>query len=382
MNATFGFEMPVRQYRCVNALALAGSLFLAVAAVAAGDAARSPRFRVTGPASIRLIERGAILAEDFAGSKLDETRWRVWQNNVDRSSISQENGRLNLTARGKVRMEGLWGLTIAKYKDVVLVGEMDIRSQGPSPHRLSLHLCGSDGSRSPDHWVEILMVDLGGKVRLFPRASLPVGLNRREGQSYEMVRLVEGGITCRIVLNGGKNRTELSVRTPDGWQPICDPIDLPLRTIHTEVKFTGQMPSASGEETTSEAWFDNVRIYPRPENHHVGIRLVRPDGGPIWIRATGRWPPKISDAEGHLRSIEDIEVQLRTADGEQCVSVSRSASFGFYLLPLKNAPWEEYPVSAEVRLLLDGKPLGKPIQIECEGVEGLYPDDVYEIVMN
>ena len=141
---------------------------------------------ITTATSIRLIERGAILAEDFDAKDLDRTKWRVWQENADRTTVGQETGRLNLTARGPIGHNGLWGLTTAKYKDVVLVGEMDIRSQGSSPHRLALHLCGGDGVRSPDHWVEIDMVDLGDKARFSPMAALPLGLDRHQDQSLEL----------------------------------------------------------------------------------------------------------------------------------------------------------------------------------------------------
>jgi hypothetical protein len=54
---------------------------------------------------------------------------------------------------------------------------------------------------------------------------------------------------------------------------------------------------------------------------------------------------------------------------------------GFYLLPLKDAPWDVYPVAAEVRVLLDGTSLGEPLKIECHGLNGLYPDDVYDAVL-
>ena len=54
---------------------------------------------------------------------------------------------------------------------------------------------------------------------------------------------------------------------------------------------------------------------------------------------------------------------------------------GFYLLPLMDASWDVYPVAAEVRVLLGGKPMGKPLQIECSGMKGLYPDDVYEVMI-
>ena len=224
------------------------------------------------------------------------------------------------------------------------------------------------------------MVDLGEKARFSPMAALPVGLNRHQDQFLDLPHPAEQSFVCRLTLNGDTNQTELSVKTAEGWRRICDLIDLPLRTIHTEVKLHGSQGAAGAEETTSQAWFDNVRIYPRPENHHVGIRLVRPDGGQIWFREDNSWPPKIIDAEGKSRSIEDIEVQLRTADGRQIASV-RSGNMGFYLLPLKDAPWDVYPVATEVRVLLDGKMLGKPLQIECRGVQGLYPDDVYDVVL-
>lgn len=330
--------------------------------------------------SIRLIERGALLTEDFAAKGLDRTKWRVWQENADHTTVVQETGRLNLTARGPIGHNGLWGLTTAKYKDVVLVAEMDIRSQGSSPHRLALHLCGGDGVKSPDHWVEIDLVDLGDKVRFSPMAALPLGLDRHYDQSLELPHPAETSFLCRLTLNGDTNLTELSVKTAAGWQRICDPIELPLRTIHTEVKLHGSPGTAGAAETNSRAWFDNVRIYPRPENHHVGIRLVRSDGGQVWFRENGGWPPKIIDSAGKARSIEDLEVQLCTADGKLIASV-RSSNMGFYLLPLRDAPWDVYPVAAEVRVMLDGKVLGKPLQIECSGMNGLYPDDVYDVTL-
>jgi len=119
---------------------------------------------------------------------LDRTWWRSWPKTSTLRIWIGPNGECGKRTQseppwGKGRAvethgtwpighNGLWGLTTAKYKDVVLVGEMDIRSQGSSPHRLALHLCGGDGVRSPDHWVEIDMVDLGDKARFSPMAAL------------------------------------------------------------------------------------------------------------------------------------------------------------------------------------------------------------------
>lgn len=335
--------------------------------------------KITGPAAIRLIQSGAILAESFDEDDIDRTRWRVWQKTPERSKVYQKDGRLNIEATGRISMEGLWGLTIAKYKDVVLAADMDIRSVGPSPHQLCLHLCGSDSVFSPDNWVELQMVDLGDSLLFTPRASLPVGIDKRLGQSLKLPYHDEQGMQCRVVLNGATNLTELSVNTKAGWQQICDPIELPLRTIHTEIKFNGQRISKKPGDTQSEAWFDNVRIYPRHESHHVGILLKRSDGGPVFFR-TG-WPPTITGPDGKERPITDLIIELRTAEGMLVSSVS-APSFGFYLLPLRDAPWNLYPVNAEIRILLDGKIVGSSVKIESSGVDGLYPDDVYEIIMN
>jgi hypothetical protein len=354
-----------------------------VPGMAVGQAEDEKPFPSTAVESVRLVESGAILAEDFDNPRLDLSRWRVWQENPDQTSVRQERGRLTLAAQGRIGHNGLWGLTTAKYKDVVLVGEMDIRSEGPAPHRLALHLCGGDGARSPDHWVEIDMVDLGQTARFSSMAALPIGLDRQQDKSLELPHPSGQGFLCRLSLNGQTNLVDLSIKTEKGWLEICPPVPLPLRTIHTEVKMHGNAaaPSAPVEPLTkSQAWFDIVRIYSRPENHHVGIRLVRADGRQIWFREGDGWPPKIIDGQGKARSIEDLEVQLWTADGKTQVAASRSDNMGFYLLPLKNAPWDVYPIAAELRVLLDGRILGKPLRIECQGVHGLYPDDVYDII--
>jgi hypothetical protein len=335
--------------------------------------------KITGPTTIRLIQSGAILAESFDGADVDRTRWRVWQNTPERSKVYQKDGRLNIEATGMIRMEGLWGLTTAKYKDVVLAADMYIRSAGPSPHQLCLHLCGSDSVFSPDNWVELQMVDLGDSLLFKPRASLPVGIDRREGQSLKLPFHEDKGMQCRVVLNGTTNLTELSVKTNTGWQKICDPIELPLRTIHAEVKLNGQQTSKTLGVTHSKAWFDNVRIYPRHESHHIGILLKGSDGGSVYFR--DGWPPTITDPDGKERPITDLNIELRTADGMMVASVS-APTFGFYLLPLRDAPWDLYPVNAEIRILLDDKILGSPLKIERSDVKGLYPDDVYEVIMN
>ncbi|MBM3272327.1 hypothetical protein FJY94_03595 [Candidatus Kaiserbacteria bacterium] len=171
------------------------------------------------------------MSEDFDGPKLDLSRWRVWQQDPDQTTVQQERGQLFLTSRGPVGHNGLFGLTTVKYKDLVLVGEMDIRSKGPAPHRLALHLCGGDGARSPDHWVEIDLVDLGEKARFSPIAALPIGLDRHQDKFLDLPHPVGHGFLCRLSLSGDTNLVELSVKTDAGWQAVCPPVALPLQLL-------------------------------------------------------------------------------------------------------------------------------------------------------
>jgi hypothetical protein len=342
-----------------------------------------PPSPVTAAAAIRLVERGALLMEDFDAAGMNTKLWRIEHQDSARTTVAQQGGRLDLTARGLIGMNGFWGLGGVKHKDVVLVGEMDIRSTGAPPHCLALHLCGGDGKRSPDHWTEIAMVDLGDKARFFPVSALPEGFERRFSQFLELPHPPGRGFLCRIELNGVTNLAELWVKADDGWRRVCEPIELPLRTVHAEVKLNGNYGRKPGapEEATSRAWFDNVRVYPRPRSHSVGLRLVGPRGGAIFTREGRGWPPMITDAAGRVRKISDLRVELRTEDGSQLVASVESTNFGFYLMPLKDAPWDVYPVAAQVRVLLDGKVLGQPLLIQRKACEGLYPDDVYDVVM-
>jgi hypothetical protein len=79
--------------------------------------------------------------------------------------------------------------------------------------------------------------------------------------------------------------------------------------------------------------------------------------------------------------VEDLVIELRTADGKNLVSRTQSTVFGERLLPLKDAPWDTYPVAARLRVTLDGKPLGKDIEIAQSGIDGLYPDDVWQLTL-
>ena len=80
------------------------------------------------------------------------------------------------------------------------------------------------------------------------------------------------------------------------------------------------------------------------------------------------------------RDLEDLAVELWTADGEKLIqAVQSNAGAGSYVLPLDEAPWEAYRVSAVVRLRLDGESLGE-VTIPVNGLDGIYPNDVRNLM--
>ena len=56
-------------------------------------------------------------------------------------------------------------------------------------------------------------------------------------------------------------------------------------------------------------------------------------------------------------------------------------AFGYAMLALRAAPWDTYPVAAVIRVLANGQQVGPDHLIEMKDVEGLYPDDVYKLVL-
>ena len=50
------------------------------------------------------------------------------------------------------------------------------------------------------------------------------------------------------------------------------------------------------------------------------------------------------DPSGKVRPISDLSVQLLTRDGSRIVASVQSNHMGFYLLLLKDDPWDVYPV--------------------------------------
>lgn len=62
------------------------------------------------------------------------------------------------------------------------------------------------------------------------------------------------------------------------------------------------------------------------------------------------------------------------------VSRVQSNNFGFYMLPVQHEAWDVFPVAAKIRLSYKERSLGE-IDIPLEGLEGVYPDDVLDLIV-
>ena len=333
-----------------------------------------------GAAEIRQREPGVHFLDGFDGPAIDETLWRIWHSNEDTVRMGVEDGQFVIRAIGQVAHNGLWQLNASKYKDLALVGWMDFRD--PSGHQnCIIHFCGGEKRRSPDHWVDLAMVDRGDHVEFTLHCALPREISY-EKKPLKFARGEQDGFVVKLEMDPSSNTCTAAVLADGRWVAVGDPVVLPLRTVHNEIKIRTTPSLPLGEdEGECEARFDDVRIYPRPETHHVMVRLVTPEGEAVSFKEHPRdWPPQIHVQGQAPRELGDLEVQLLTADGE-LVSASRSDHFGDYLLPLKEAEWLAYPVAARIRLMLDDKPLGDDLQIEHVGLEGLYPDSVWDVVV-
>ena len=50
------------------------------------------------------------------------------------------------------------------------------------------------------------------------------------------------------------------------------------------------------------------------------------------------------------------------------------------MLPVVHEQWDVFPVAAKIRVSYRDKPLGEA-SIPLDGLQGIYPDDVYDLVV-
>ena len=318
---------------------------------------------------------GVVVAEDFDSPELSlavrdevtsdgkknqvalEGEWRIW-NTDPMITVSQENGVLAIKGTssigGGLNFNGLVGRVYGNT-DVVAIAQMrpvapDEKADGF--HVAMFHLCGSfpdifnelcfgrerDGSVGWTH--HYVGEPVSGQTE-FPVLP-PFG---DEHDRFYQIKLEHAAAT-------EMSRAWLKV---DGtWKEIGEARPVIMSTAKVELKVN--VPT---KDVDVECYFDNCRIYPRPENHPV--RFV------VFASPMGDIP------------VEGVKLELFINGAEQAVATGVTDKFGRAALHLPTDV--DYPAAARVRVTVtDGSTWEQ--EIERHNVEGLYPDSVWVIRLN
>ena len=320
---------------------------------------------------------GAPIRDDFDAPRINEALWRIWTTDPDRFVSEQRDGRYWIHVTGAVGYNGLSSLVEMETRDIVAVCRAGVDSTDGALHYGIMHVCGS-GRFSPDHWFEIDLRDgEGKKASASVVMVVPTETDDKYRGSYDLPLPAKDGYLLKIVCDGATHECQGFAKVHADWWALGDPFEVPARATHLEIKTNG----AEEKGRSSTIWFDDCRVYPRPQTHYVTVMLVRADGQSPGARGDdGR--PICFDGENNEIPGCDLTVRLYAADGKTLVSEAHSGpAFGYALLPLSHAPWDTYPVAAVLRVFWKDVQLGPDHVIESRGVEGLYPDDVYTLAL-
>jgi hypothetical protein len=292
--------------------------------------------------------------------------------------IEQRYGRLWIHATGRVGYNGLTSAMELRDRDVELVCRAGIEGPADAGHVGLVHLCGS-GGWSPDHWFEVqLRGDGEDGARATIGASAPpypptwpgdVHLPPAGGSGYLVkIECEEATSLCRGAVKAGGR-----------WMQVGEPVEGPARKARAEVKVQGWR----SEGGSSLIWFDDCRLYPRPETYFLTVGLRRPDGSLPGAPLKSGWPPRCFDPKNRPVDHRNLVVKLFAADGETLVGESMATGdLATAIFRLTDAPWDVYPAPAILRVFMNGVQIGPDHEIASEGVEGLYPDDVYALTLD
>ncbi len=335
-----------------------------------------PRYHGSGP--LERVHSAAIIRDDFESESVDERIWKVKPADPNLVRMAQTDGRFRIDVTGRVGHPGLVSVAEMDSRDVVLLCRTGIESRDGARHESLVHLCGS-GRWSPDNWIEVQISDAGGgAAEAVLVVSVPPPFAGGAKGPLKLPHPAHDGYLVRIACEGATHLCRGSVQVDGGWLPVGDAFEIPARTARVEIK----AQSWNGDVKSSTSWFDDCRAYPRPETHYVTVALRGTDRRPPGAPVPGHWITAGFNARNEKFTYGDVSLRLYAADGVTLVDETTvDGGMDVGLLRLTKAPWDTYPVPAVIRVLVKGEPIGPDHLIESRGVEGLYPDDVYTLIL-
>ncbi len=309
----------------------------------------------TPPAEMTLLRCGAIYRDDFSAGSPSSAPWRIWPAPKGKNAFVRfSDGEFQASGGGIV-----WGRT--SDGDCAVAADVG-HEPGTAPYGYQqVHLCAGAGG-SADYSVQAFLTTDRKRMVCVSEYHTEVGTEGvttgylRDPQSPSQGASWPNDGRLRTVLVQRNAETQLGTvyaRLDDGWAQCGRSRRFPFGGLGVELKtYAGSLDSQS-----AVARWDNFRIYPRPGSHNVCLRVV--------------------SSAGQLIKEPGLSVQLLDAAGKQLVSQARLYQ-GLCLLSLRNTPWLSYPVSGRVRLVRDDSLCAEGV-ISADGVEGLFPADVWEM---
>ena len=339
---------------------------------------------------------GALLREDFNIYKLenfDMTKWVTWPSGDPGIKVSIENGELCMKGTTtEIRPDSMQMQHNAylmsrnfRARDVCVAVGMkmpsDIPENSVSPI-VDLHLCGVN----PDVYPEIafgriigpecerLFKEYPGRVPGQPEMNSDLPWTSARGWMFLAIPCEEPDRIYRWMVMGdtlpeqGDEKTEfhdamIMYDAPSGtasayvtmggkWVELGKSVSI----IHNMTRI--ELKSFAFTDTTDdylEVRFDDCRLYLNPKRHPV--RFITVDSGVPHLT-----PP--------------IKYVLYTQDGKTKVSEGITNKGGFAELTVDSPAWVGFPVGALVKIFDGSKEIAQSL-IKAEGIEGLYPADVW-----
>ncbi len=345
---------------------------------------------------------GALLRDDFESGVINRNFWNISVEDLGLHVTVQEGV---LCVRGRsakipktelsskeVKLWRFAGVTSRPFPQIDVSLAVRVRmpsgiSGEPGLHGVCVHLCGV----SPDTYPEVLFGKVDGRATEQILHEYAEGtpddvpypdvrgwflgiINQQNGDNRYLISgqpYVEQGDERKrfhdvlVEYDGRQKLASAFLRIGDHYQQLGKAEPLFRGLSQVELKTMDVTPVYGAYR---EAHFDDCRLYPNPR--HNPVRFIAVDDHPV------RFPALTGAPYGLLYHGSHLRVALYTPDGINKISEGYTDDNGSVDLPVTTPHWIAFPVAAIVRICRGDNEVARG-SIKSQGVEGLYPGDVW-----
>ncbi len=310
---------------------------------------------------------GALLKDGFDGPGLDAALWSrpSWLvENHKTLGVKVENGHLVISGRSQPeKQHHQYAGVLSRYfreTDVVLAAEVQVQSPFEGKGRIQhmVHLCSGD---YPDFFTEIIFGKLAADDAPRWHAAYLAKVWEYSGYAeyLDPIQRATGSEASQwhtVVLthDGTTSKTQDYLVFERKWLPIGPPHSVRFNHSHIELKVDVNVPNVPIQMAV-----DNVRLYPNPACNPVTIV--------VYTGVSGGKPK----APVHDQKVQIVEEGSARVLGEALTDEGGEARVSLRTDVL-------FPVGATITVS-DGATAVVQARIPRQGVDGLYPGDVWAL---